>query len=46
MIFKVKTTVILKKPVTTQFICLFFIVYLANIHMDSKNLIYLVILWQ
>jgi uncharacterized protein len=39
IIFLVNTTVILKKPVTTQFICLFFIIYLANIHMVSKKLI-------
>jgi general stress protein YciG len=37
MDFLVNTSVILEKPVTTQFICLFFIIYLANVLMASNK---------
>jgi hypothetical protein len=38
-VFQVNTTVVLKKPVTKQFIYLFYIVYLANVHIVSNKLI-------
>ena len=39
MVFLVNTSAILRKSVTIQFICLFFIIYLANVHMVSNKLI-------